>query len=156
MAAHSISLLSNTHRDLDALCKYGMKKVAVVQISDGNRFTITVTDADAAKLEKSVYAFLVGAKIQRIGSSKAPLRSRLRSWERYVTDRWQNPDGTSDTPRWEADGWRKCLEVAGYGEVYARQGTQVTTPVGQFFAYLDEESVLIGRHRPPLNRSMHR
>jgi hypothetical protein len=142
--------------DTDALRAYGMKKVAEVRIADGSRFAISITDTVLASLETCIYAFLVGGKIMRIGSSKAPLWKRLRSWERLVTARWQNPDGPSDTPQWEADGWRKCLEDYGCGEIHARQGTEVTTPVGVFCAYLSEESVLIGRHRPSLNRSMHR
>ena len=142
--------------DLDALVAYGMTKVAEVRIAEGPKFAITIMDKLTTELDRCVYAFIVGGKIQRIGSSKSPLQSRLQSWERYVTNRWQDPDGNSDTPLWEADGWRKCLSEAGYGEIYARQGTLVNTPVGQFRAYLDEESILIGRHRPPLNRSKHR
>src|SRR5215470_10382233 len=61
-----------------------------------------------------------------------------------------------NTPAWEAAGWRERLTLHAHGYVFARQGYTVTTPVGTFSAYLDEESILIGRHRPALNRNMHR
>ena len=37
------------------------------------------------------------------------------------------------------------LDEHGHGRFYARQGIDVTTPVDTFPAYLDEESILIGR-----------
>jgi hypothetical protein len=78
------------------------------------------------------------------------------AYRRDISGRWKKPDGKSCCPKSEADGWRACLEAAGHGEVFARQGTAVITPIGTFPAYLDEESILIGRHRPPLNRNTHR
>ena len=48
------------------------------------------------------------------------------------------------------------LKKSGSGEVWARRGTEVETPVGKFPAYMDEESILLGKHLPPLNRSHHR
>jgi len=62
----------------------------------------------------------------------------------------------SSTPDWEAAEWRSCLHQHNGGEVYARIATTVTTPIGTFPAYMDEESVLINRYRPPLNRHTNR
>ena len=101
-----------------------------------------------------VYAFLIGSEIARIGSSKAPLRSRLKSWERDVTNALNSRK--SPTPPWEADLWRGALEQHGVGHIFAREGTAITTSIGTLSAYLAEESELIGRHLPRMNRSKHR
>jgi len=132
---------------------YGLKRVASVLLKE-EKFVIEVEDETAVKLEKTVYAFVINGEFVRIGSSKAPLIKRLRSWERDVTRRLQGKE--SSTPDWEANEWRSRLEKYKEGVVYARQGTEITTPVGTFPVYLDEESILIGRHLPPLNRSKHR
>ena len=57
---------------------------------------------------------------------------------------------------WEAKEWKKRLNENVLGHLYAREGTVVETPVGKINTYLDEESHLIGKHLPPLNRSNHK
>ena len=135
------------------LSEYGFVPVATVRIAD-RRFIIEITNYEIAQLEKCIYAFLVGDIIVRIGSSKARLANRLKSWDRDVTKTLNGKK--SSTPSEEAAGWDKELSQHGTGTIFARQGTVVTTPVGTFCAYLDEESVLIGRYLPLFNRSKHR
>ena len=137
----------------ECLLSYGMTEIASIDIQ-ADQFRITVTDTETTKLDHCIYAFVIGDEIVRIGSSKAPLLSRLKSWERDVTKRLMGKD--SSTPQWEADGWRTRLAAHQTGQLFARRGTTVRTPVGEFPVYLDEESVLIGRHLPPLNGSKHR
>ena len=135
------------------LTSYGLRRFAQVSIED-DRFTIAVEKADIGENEKSVYAFVVDDEIVRIGSSKARLSSRMKVWQRDVSLALQGL--RSSTPPSEAEAWRDLLRDGRVGTVYARRGTTVTTPVGTFCAYLDEESLLIGRHQPRLNRSKHR
>lgn len=135
------------------LTSYGLRRFAQVSIED-DRFTIAVEKADIGENEKSVYAFVVDDEIVRIGSSKARLSSRMNVWQRDVSLALQGL--RSSTPLSEAEAWRDLLRDGRVGTVYARRGTTVTTPVGTFCAYLDEESLLIGRHQPRLNRSKHR
>lgn len=119
-----------------------------------DEFVIKIEDEETVALEKTVYVFVIGDVIVRIGSSKGVLRGRFRAWERDITRRIQGYE--TSTPEWEAKEYRERLEKHGEGIVFARQGTEVTTSVGTFPAYMDEESILIGRHLPPLNRSKHR
>lgn len=142
--------------DIEALISYGMHKVADVRIGEGDRFQVTITDPAFPAMLKTIYAFVIGGVIQRIGSSKHPFRRRMRAYELDITGRWHNPEGRSCCPKAEADGWHAVLQAAGSGQVYARQGSTVTTPVGTFPVYQDEESILLGRHAPPLNRCKHR
>jgi hypothetical protein len=137
---------------------YGMQKIAVVRLLPHNQFVIELIDAGVAAWECSIYAFLIGPEICRIGSSKAPLGGRFRQWQHDVSARLANPDPERRmrTPLPEAEGWKHRLERYGKGFVFARLGTIVNTPIGEFPAYLDEESVLIGRHLPALNGSKHR
>lgn len=138
----------------DAILRsYGLRPFARVVILD-ERFVIAIDDAEMAANEKAIYAFVVANQIVRIGSSKGYLRNRMRTWERDVSRALQLRP--SSTPRWEAEAWREILGQDGIGIIYARPGTTVTTPIGTFSAYLDEESLLIGRHLPRLNRSKHR
>lgn len=132
---------------------YGLAPFATVHL-DGDRFLIDITGPDVASREKSIYAFVIGGEIVRIGSSKAVLASRMRSWERDVSGALSGRK--TSTPPWEAEAWRELLTKYPGGAVYARTGTIVETPVGTFSAYLDEESLLIGRYRPALNRNFHR
>src|SRR4051794_32737462 len=66
------------------LAEYGLASVALVRM-DGRRFTIEILNDEIAQLEKCIYAFVVGENVLRIGSSKARLRSRLKTWERDVS-----------------------------------------------------------------------
>lgn len=135
-----------------ALKGSGFTRFAEVRIA-GNEFLIEIEDHDLAALPMCLYAFVVGDQIVRIGSSKAPLGSRMRSWRRDVSGALAGK--RTSTPSQEADGWRALLSGQ-TGAIFARQGTEVTTQVGTFNAYMAEESYLIGLHRPRQNRSMHR
>jgi hypothetical protein len=137
------------------LTEYGLKPVARFHIAD-KRLIIEITDNDAVQLDKCIYAFLIGDEIARIGSSKAPLKSRLKSYERDITNGLNGRK--SPAPDWEIALWSEKLDRAGSGVIFAREGTIITTPVGTFPAYLDEESILIGRHHHEggLNRNKHR
>ena len=42
------------------------------------------------------------------------------------------------------------------GDLYFRQGWIAKTPIGKFNSYLSEESYLIGKFQPKMNRSKHR
>lgn len=148
----STSLLSSGIAD-DVLRSYGLRPFASVSVVE-DRFVIVIEDADLGATEKSIYAFAVEGEIVRIGSSKSRLGQRMRTWERDVSRALQGLP--SSTPAWEAEAWRELLGQGRVGIIYARPGTTVTTPVGTFCAYLDEESLLIGRHLPRLNRSKHR
>ncbi len=137
----------------EILGRYGLVPVATVRIVDGH-FKIEISDSDMLERDRCIYAFLVGNEIVRIGSSKAPLKVRLKAWERDVTNALQRRK--SPTPTKEADQWDAMLKQHGSGMIFARPGTVVKTPVGEISTYLDEESVLIGKHKPRLNRSKHR
>ena len=145
-----------TAADLD---RYRLKPVARVHIS-GQTFVIDITDPEAVKHKKCIYAFLIGGKVVRVGSSKAPLDSRLKNYERHITHALK--DEKSPTPASEAKKWREILPAGREGVIYARPGTKVKTPIGEFPAYLDEESVLIGKlfdeqpHDHVINRNKHR
>jgi hypothetical protein len=136
------------HEEL--LAKYGLKCIAKVWI-EGDRFLIEVTDTEAAELPESVYAFVVDGEIVRVGSSAAQLKRRLSAWRRDISNALAGK--TSATPPEEAEKWRSALHPGAKGELYARQATLVTTPIGGFRALLDEERTLIVRYRPRINRS---
>jgi hypothetical protein len=131
---------------------YGFTPLGTVRI-EGDQFIIQITD-DAMKSETMcIYAFVVDDRIVRIGSSKAPLGSRMDSWRRDVSGALAGKRTSTGID--EAKQWRALLSGK-EGAVYARKGTEVTTQVGTFNAYMAEESYLIGLHRPGQNRSMHR
>ena len=132
--------------------RYGFTRFAEVRI-EGDEFLIDIEDDELARRPMCLYAFVVGDEIVRIGSSKAPLGSRMGSWRRDVSGALAGK--RTSTPLEEADGWRELLSSRA-GAVYARPGTEVTTQIGTFNAYMAEESHLIGLHRPRQNRSMHR
>ena len=134
---------------------YGFKKVGQFRIAD-QRFIVEITDEETSKLEKCVYILVIGDEVARVGSSKAPLKNRLRSYERDISAAIKGQK--SSTPGWEAKKWVERLAAAGHGEIFARQGTTVTTPIGTFPVYLDEESRLISEfwHDDILNRNKHR
>ena len=143
---------------LQTLQTYGLRPVATVTLPSATQFVVELTDRRAGLWTHVIYAFLIGEEICRIGSSKGPLGVRLRSWSRDLTARLSNMNAPEKmaTRAAEASQWRERLEQHGPGLVLARPGTTVTTPVGEISAYLDEESVLIGRHLPALNNSKHR
>jgi hypothetical protein len=133
------------------LSSYGLVEVASVRILD-KQFQILISNTAMVQRCRCIYAFLIGDEIVRIGSSKDKLGNRLRVWQRDVSKALQGRK--SSTPLHEAEGWSDILRQHQSGLVFARPGTIVTTSIGEMSAYLDEESVLIERHRPRLNRSM--
>ncbi len=141
------------------LTKYGLVLVAHVRIADQN-LRIDITDQKTVKREMCIYAFLIDGKVYRIGSSKAPLENRLKDYERDISHALK--DEKSPAPPQEAEQWSKQLPAGISGDIYARQGWSVTTPIETFHAYMDEESLLIGKlfdekpHDHILNRNKHR
>jgi hypothetical protein len=124
------------------LTKYGLVPVARVHIAE-RKLEIFIIDQETVKLQRCIYAFLIGGKVVRIGSSKAPLEKRLRNYELHITHALKGEK--SPTPADEKKLWGKLLPAGISGTIYARQGTEVTTPLGKFHAYMDEESLLIGK-----------
>jgi hypothetical protein len=117
---------------------YGLVQVGRIELPDLNTFRIILEHPEAARWECVVYAFLIGGVIVRIGSSEK-FGKRISDWNRNVTDalngrRW-------DTPEWEAHEWRKCLVAHNGGEVFARVGIMVRTPVGEFPAWAKKSSL---------------
>jgi hypothetical protein len=141
------------------LTKYGLAQVARVRIED-RKFIIDITDSNTVDLEECIYAFLIGGKVVRIGSSKAPLKDRLKSYERHITHALNGKK--SPAPEKEAKKWSELLPPGASGDIYARQATTVTTPLGEIRVYMDEESILIGKlfseepHDHILNRCKYR
>lgn len=142
-----------------ALARYRLVKVARVRIED-RKFIIEITDSKTADLVECIYAFFIGGKVVRIGSSKARLKDRLRNYERHITRALKGQK--SPAPAQEARKWSTILPAGSSGEIYARQGTMVKTPLGRFRVYMDEESLLIRKlfreepHDHVLNRCKYR
>jgi hypothetical protein len=129
---------------------YGLTRIGTWS-ADADGFHIELDDVPTLDRERCIYAFLDGSgQFVRIGSSKGKLRARMRAFVRDLTNAIIGRK--SPCADWEPAEWRSV----GRGEIHARPGTVVSTPVGTFSAYLDEESVLLGRHQPRLNRSWHR
>jgi hypothetical protein len=140
------------------LSSWGFGPVGTVEIV-GDQFKIKITSAEITKQDCCIYAFTIGDEVLRVGSSKAPLRSRFKMWERDVSKALKG--GKSSTSQAEAGDWRAALKD-GQGTIFARKGTLVSTPIDEICAYLSEESWLIGyfkKMNPPqcrLNHSSHR
>lgn len=145
----------STYEAAKTLAGYGFQKVADVDLSDGS-FRISFVVASASSWVCSVYAFVINDEIIRIGSSKGLLRDRMRSWEKTVTASFNGQ--YKPTPKEESNLWRRELEQHGHGAVWAREGTRFVTPISNapISGYQDEESELIARHMPRLNRGKHR
>ena len=77
----------------------------------------------------------------------------MKSWERDVSKSLKGQK--SSTPLWEGEIWNKILKNK-VGTFYAREGTIIITPCGKMNSYLTEESYLIGKFLPKMNRSKHR
>jgi hypothetical protein len=139
---------------------YQFVRVGSITAPNPLTFSITMDLSDALSWEKAIYIFIFDNQIIRIGSSKGLLGKRMKQWCRDITNALQRIDGLpalkTVTPDWEARDWREILNTHGSGEIYAREATTVTTAVGTFRAYMDEESILINRHRPRMNRHKNR
>lgn len=144
----------------DLMGVYQFKRIGRITSPEPLKFSVDINVSDALSWEKCVYIFIFNGEVVRVGSSKGALGKRMRQWSRDVTNAFHRLNGInapkSNTPDWEARGWLDLIQSHGGGEVYARKATTVTTPVGTFEAYMDEESVLINRHKPPMNRHTNR
>ncbi len=145
----------STYEAAKTLAGYEFQRVADVSLCDGS-FRISFVLPVANSWVCSVYAFVINNEIVRIGSSKGLLRDRMRSWEKTVTASFNGQ--YKPTPKEESDLWRRELEQHGHGAVWAREGTRFPTPISSvpISGYQDEESELIARHMPRLNRGKHR
>lgn len=141
------------------LTAYGFLHVGTISLTADEIFLFHLTFEDAKKWEKAVYAFVFKDEIVRIGSSKGLLGNRMRDWSRDTTNVLRKINGKEAKkpagPNWETGGYRDLCRD-GEGLIYARQATTVETPVGKFRAYMDEESILINRYKPRLNRHTNR
>jgi len=117
------------------------------------QYIIEMTNDDCLDWIESIYVHTLDDEIIRIGSSKNKLKLRFRSWERGVTKALEFKN--SSTPMSEAIQWERMLKNK-KGILYAKKGDMVQTSVGEINTYLSEESYLIGKHLPKMNRSKHR
>ena len=140
---------NNNH--IDILKKMKFEKIGVFHI-EKNQFIVDCYEK-FNELEKMIYIHTIDNEIVRIGSSKNKLKVRMRSWERDVSKSLDKRN--SSTPIWEGQAWRELLKNK-KGVLYGRQGSMVKTDAGLFNAYLSEESYLIGKFSPIMNRSKHR
>tara|TARA_B100001093_G_scaffold88967_2_gene80973 strand:- start:2318 stop:2731 length:414 start_codon:yes stop_codon:yes gene_type:complete len=137
---------------MDNLIKMGFIPVASFTV-EKKQYIIEMTHNECLDWEKSIYIHTIDEQIIRIGSSKNKLKIRFRSWERGVTKALEFK--ASSTPMWEAMEWERLLENK-KGILYAKKGDVLQTSVGEISTYLSEESYLIGKYLPKLNRSKHR
>ena len=132
---------------LEKLKEYGFLQIGVFSISE-NEFKIEIDNESMTEREKCIYAFVIDGKFIRIGSSKRPLKFRLKDWRRDVSKALEGKKSKTKPP--EARAWMELLIGGKKGKIFAREGTKISTPIGIISAYLDEESVLIGRYSPSL------
>ena len=126
-------------------------KVGTFYIKDQN-FVVDL-EKKYFSLQNVIYIHTIEDEIIRVGSSKNKLKSRMLSWERDVSKSLKGQK--SSTPLWEGEIWNKILKNK-VGTFYAREGTTIITPCGKMNSYLTEESYLIGKFLPKMNRSKHR
>jgi len=131
--------------------EYKFKNIGNFYIANDN-FIVDYEDK-FGEIDQCIYIHTIENKIIRIGSSKNKLRLRMKSWERDVSKALKKEK--SNTPIWEAELWREKL-LNKKGILYFREGWTIETPVGKFNSYLSEESYLIGKFQPEMNRSKHR
>jgi len=139
---------------------YQFVRIGAICMPDEQTFSMNIVRKDVLDWEKAIYIFVFNDEIIRVGSSKAKLGKRMKQWSGDVTNALRQikglPAKRTATPDWEATAWAKLISKHGEGDIYAREATEVETPVGKFRAYMDEESILINRHKPPLNRHSNR
>ena len=142
----------STYKASETLNDYGLRHIANLTAP----FNIVFLNEGAKTWEEVVYAFVINDEIVRIGSSKGNLEKRMRAWSNHVTKRMNGEK--SSTTKTEAELWEEELKCFGGGTIWARKGTLFETPISkeQLRAYQDEESALIARHKPRLNRGQHR
>ena len=81
-----------------ALQKYGLVRIGRIELSDDLIFSVIFELDEAKTWQRSIYAFVVGGEIKRIGSSNYYLRDRFRKWNHDVTNALHGKK--SDTPSW--------------------------------------------------------
>jgi len=118
-----------------------------------NKNFIVEYDEKYSSMEQMIYVHTIDDEILRVGSSKNKFKSRMKSWERDVSKSLKGEK--SSTPLWESKIWDELLKDKD-GILYGRQGTIVETPCGKMNSYLTEESFMIGKFQPKMNRSKHR
>ena len=137
---------------MNNLIEMGFIPVAYFTV-EKNQYIIEMTNDECLDWIESIYVHTIDNEILRVGSSKNKLKTRFRSWERGVTKALEFKN--SSTPLSEAMEWKKILNNK-KGVLYAKRGDIVQTSVGKINTYLSEESFLIGKHLPKMNRSKHR
>jgi len=135
---------------MDELARMGFRLVGHLKWSENG--LLADIDNPAAEWICSVYAIVFQDRMLRIGASKKPLRSRIRSYRTYIMKSIKCEGVGTPTPLWEALRWKELLLIEP-AEIWARPGSLVRTPLGQLNAYLTEERALIQRYKPELNRS---
>lgn len=130
----------------------GMARLGTVRV-EGNQFIIDIEDEELAKQKMCIYAFMVDGQPVQIGSSEGMLKHCMARCRRDVSKALGGEK--SPTPAHEAGSWRDYLADGREGDVLARVGTIVKTPMCRVNTFLAEESALIERHQPPLCRSKH-
>ena len=133
------------------LSEMKFQKIGSFYIKDKN-FIIDY-DQKYASLEQMIYVHTIDDEILRVGSSKNKFKSRIKSWERDVSKSLKGEK--SSTPLWEGKIWNTILKNK-IGVLYGRKGTMIETPCGKINSYLTEESFMIGKFQPKMNRSKHR
>ena len=136
------------------LAKYGMQRVARMELLNPIAVRTTIEVPEAADWECTIYAIVFNDIIERIGSSKGKLQARCRQTDRYLTN-FLNGKCPPQNQR-ETVIWRECFAQYGIGTLYARVGPMVTTDFGTYNDYLAVENVLLGRYDTRLNNSHHR
>ena len=118
--------------------------------ADGLRISLTT----GQELEECVYSFTdeLGQPV-RLGTSKGPLRGRMRSFERDLTKAINGLDHRGNCAEWEPAAW---CEV-GKGSIYAVVPEEVTVAGVTVRPYLNVEGALIRHYKSvglaQLNRS---
>ncbi len=145
---------SGTGSHITDLMKYGMQRVARLELVDSTTVKTTIEVPEAAVWECTIYAIVFNGIIERVGSSKGKLQARVRQTDRYLTNFLSGkcpPQNQRETAL-----WRDCFAQHGIGLLYARVGPMVTTEFGTYNDYLAVENVLLGRYDTKLNNSHHR
>jgi hypothetical protein len=144
------------------LTSYGFNKVARFHRNE-NRFQVFDRDLTATAWCNCVYAFVINDEIVRIGSSKDRLGARFNAYQNdlsyaFAGDFYRSSGKPRSTKVDEATIWSIELATHGHGDIWAREGTQFFSPItqGTISGYQDEESFLIAKHQPRLNRGSHR
>jgi len=152
---------SSTDRAAETLRGYGFRLIARFRRVEDS-LEITDRDAEAEAWERTVYAFVLNNEIVRIGSSKDRLKARLNGYQKDISyafagDFVRASGKPRSTKSDEAKIWANELQKHAQGEIWARQGTQFHSPVTEstISGYQDEESFLIAKHQPRLNRGSH-